>query len=382
VNATMEEARRAADPLACFDLDTLLEGAARLRPELLAFVDDEDSMTFEEANRRADILANTFVDTGLRPGETVLVAAGAPAASFLAMVAALRAELRVAIAPAWTAPALAGRYALRAGAAAIVVAPGSERDSVESWLEAAANAPTARLVCSLGRDRVDGALAIDLEEASATEPLFAGPKLKRYEVCTFDRDAALVPHAQRTLLAASLDVVARSKIGLRLPVLSTVPPSSFAGLVAGPIATVLAGAALSWCVPFDAQAFLRALDEAGPVHLVAPAALAPMLDEAKLLRSSSIASLLLLSRSPDWRPLDRPPPTLEACVGFGPIIDLYAFGERAVAPETRCDDGRPTPPVKEPHYLDFDGSRVLALDWSSEEPAERSRLEGAAVSDD
>lgn len=378
---SLDGASQLCDPLACFDIETLLEGAARLRPGLLALADDADALTFEEANRRADVLAAHFSDIGLIAGETILIAAGAPAASFVALVAGLRAELRVALAPAWTKPAAAGRMALAAAAAAILVAPSAGLGEVEVWLEAAATSVSTRLVCTLGGVRVDGAVQLDPTEDPQTPPRFSGPKLTRSEVCTFDREGALIAHAQRTLLAAALDIVARSRMGLRRPIICTLPPASFVGLAAGPIAALLAGASLAWRLPFDSESFLRSLDAAAPVCLVAPIGLASSLQDADLLRSEVISSLVLVSRSPDWRSPDDPP-ILACAPGFGPIVDVYAFGERAAAPEARDSDGRPATPANETHYLDFDGSRILALDWTTGAADATPRLEGAAVTSD
>jgi hypothetical protein len=136
-----------------------------------------------------------------------------------------------------------------------------------------------------------------------------------------------------------------------------------------------------WRIPFESRAFLRDLEETAPACLVAPAALAPMLERAGALAAGGLASVLLLSRRPDWAAQVAAPPALARAQGAPTpsVVDLYAYGERAAAPEVRGADGLPLFPVREPHYLELDGARILALDWSSDDPT-AARLEGAAVS--
>jgi acyl-CoA synthetase (AMP-forming)/AMP-acid ligase II len=382
VNRAFGEAPRAADPLACFDLHTLLEGAARLRPERLALSDPFESLTFGAANARASALAAAFQELGLTAGETILLAAGAPALGFVALLAALRAQLNVALAPAWTTAAAGGRMALRTGASALIVAPGDpELGSTEAWMPAAADAPSVRVVCSVGGEPVDGAFHIDPARLAESPSTTASIQRAQGRIYTFEKDEKPVSHAQRTLIAAALDVVARARFGMLVPVLSTIPPTSFAGLVAGPVGTLIAGASLSWRVPFESRSFIRALDEARPAHLVAPAALAPMLARAGLLDGAALASLVLMMRRENWASSPPPHVAFSGDAERTPIVDLYVFGEKAAAAETRGADCLPVSPVKEPHYLEFDGTRILALDWSSQDSLS-ARLEGAAVSGD
>ena len=373
-----EEARAASDPLACFDLDTLIEGAARLRPEQAALADASETLTFGETDRRVGALAAAFQHLGLQPGETILLAAAAPATSFVALAGALRAGLRVALAPAWTEASQASRMALLSGAAALVIAPcGDFLASGDDWLAAAASAPSTRLVCSLGGE-IDGAVRLQSQRIPAPDGRDSLVGRPPPPIVTFEAGAVPIIHSQRTLVAAALDVVSRARIGMRLPLISTISPTSFAGLVAGPIASLIAGASLSWRIPFETRSFLSALDDSAPAHLIAPAALAPMLEQAALTSAASLSSLLLLNRLRAWDAF-HPKPALwkHAAAARAAIVDLYAYGERAIVPEPRGADGSPTQPASEPHYLDLDGVRILALDWST---GVDRRLEGAAVS--
>ena len=383
MNRAFDQARLAPDPLAAFDLDTLIDGAARLRPDRLALSDTFQSLTFREVGSRVCALAGRFRDLDLNPGETVLIAAAAPAASFIALAAALQSGLRAALAPIWADAAEARRMALLSGAAALILAPcegfsASEQD----WLAAAASSPAARVICSLGDQEIDGVVPLKCDPmgtpAAAPSPFIRRPPPR---ILTFEPGCVPVVHAQRTVIAAALDLASRARIGMTAPLLSTMPPASFAGLVAGPISSLIAGASLIWRLPFDAAAFLSVFDESGPVHLVLPAALAPALERAGAASADSLASLILAHRVAGWTVPELDPwrPGGDCVEGAFPIIDLYAFGERAAAPELRGPDGRPRPPAQQPHYLALDGARVLALDWSNDDG--QRRLEGAAASE-
>lgn len=379
MNVPLEMARVETDPLASFDLDTLLEGAARLRADRVGLRDSLESIAFGEADRRARALAGFFGELGLVPGETILLAAGAPATAFIALIAGLRAGVHVALAPAGADEASAARMALLSGASAIVVASGGvEAAPVLDWLLAAAATPSVRLVCCLGVEKIDGMVVVDPAALDAGGPRNAACDASGAQIVTFENGVKPIAHRQRTIVAAALDVVARARIGMRLPLISTIQPASFAGLAAGPVASLIAGAPLHWHLPFDARRFLAMLDETAPAHLFVPAAMAMMLQRAGLLSCAKLASLLLLSRQATSDQGDAPPGGLSTGHDAPRIIDLYAVGERAAVPEMRTPEGV-VRLANDPHYLDLEGSRLLAVGWSSE--GDRTRLHGAAVSE-
>jgi len=188
-------------------------------------------------------------------------------------------------------------------------------------------------------------------------------------IFTFDRRRGRpVAHEQTTLMAAGLDLVARAEIGRATPIISTVPPTSFAGLVAGPFAALLSGVTLHLHGPFAAEDFLKVRAHAAGAHLVIPAALAAEFAGASLL--DGLASAVLVSRSPTAA--EFAPPALSAPC---PLIDLYALGETAAVAERRRGEAA-TPPATEAHFVGFDDARVLTIERADD------HFRGAAVTSD
>ena len=371
----------AVDPLAGFDLDTLLGGAARLRGGSHAVSDGEMVLDFATLDAKADALALRLADLGLAPGDTLLVLAGARVAPLLALVGGLRAGLRVALAPLHLdADELAAR-ARACEARAILAEPRyGLLTPVETAFLAAAEAPRVRLVGSLvtapGRSGPEGAVVLDIARLGTAENRTRPDKVERQPIVTFDADGTARETAQRTLVAAALDLVARARIGMRLQIFSTLAPASFAGLVAGPFASLLAGAPLHLHGPFDAARFAETLGRPAPCHLVIPGALLPMLRTARLAGTDRLASLLLFHRRE--RLGDAVPDSMPGPLGrLPPALDLHAIGEEALIAELRDGAGLPAPLCGEPHYINLDEGRLLAVGLAA--GPDGPVLEGAAV---
>ena len=320
--------------LASFDLDSLLASAARLRPDRVALADSTGaSLTHDELDRRASGLAARLVELGLVPGECLLVAGGARAATIVAMIAAARAGLDVALASDHLDGAALGVFAAATGAVAMAAEP--EHDGLAplgALFEAAAAAPRVRLVCGLGGGDGDGALALDWRggQTPAESPRRRAPR--EGLVLTGDGEAVL-RHEQQAIISAAMDIVSRARVGLTHPILSTLSPTTFAGLAAGPFAALLAGCELRLHGPFDAGTFLDALDSAAPAHLVAPRALADALARGGQT-GAGFASLMLSGNAPG-----EPPPAPLAGV---PFVDLDGFDGRALARPASLLESRDT----------------------------------------
>jgi acyl-CoA synthetase (AMP-forming)/AMP-acid ligase II len=370
------------DPFADFSLAALISATARLRPDSLAFHDRAQSLPYGLLAGQVAAVARLLSDCGLKPGERILITGGAEISPIVVLIAALRGGFEPALAPLDLDPAGLADYA-RALDVAALVGPSHYGDlcPIETCLMTAAAVASIRLVASCGPEAFDG--AVDLSPAACTRYAAAHPDdgLERGKsapavpprIITLDRGHELKPvfHRQSTLIAAGLDFASRARIGRETPILCTLPPTSFAGLVAGPFAALLSGAALHLHGPFDARDFLKLRDRLARPHLVVPAAVAANLLQADAM--AGLASAVLVSR-PSVRVGAHLPERLAAPCA---VIDLYAVDEMAAVAEERSG-GVAQPPAREPHYIGVDDDRVLAI---ATLPASGSSflLHGAAV---
>jgi acyl-CoA synthetase (AMP-forming)/AMP-acid ligase II len=355
----------ALDPFAHFSLDTLVSATARLRPDSPAFHDRTQTLSYGLLATQVAALARQLGDSGIKRGERILLTGGAEIAFLVAIVAALRGGNEPVLAPLDLAGADLAAYASELKVAAII-GPSHYGDfsPAETFLTTAASVATIRLVASYGPEAFDG--AVDLSPAACRRYAAAHPDngLERAaaaaaapaRIVTLDRRHGLKPffHRQSTLVAAGLDFAARAKIGRETPILSTLPLTSFAGLVAGPFAALLSGAALHLHGPFDARDFLAACGRLAHPHLVAPLVVARDFLRAGVMHD--LASATLVSRPAAERPLQLPERLEAPCA----LVDLYAIGETAAVAESRRQ-GQALPPAHEPHYVGIDESRILAV---------------------
>jgi acyl-CoA synthetase (AMP-forming)/AMP-acid ligase II len=376
--AAHAQPRAQGEFLSAYSLDTLIAGAARLRPQGVAVGDRGSSVSFDLLAGQATALARLLTDCGLKPGERLLLTGGAEATLVIALVAALRGGFEPALAPLTLNVDELATYATSINAAALA-GPTSYGGPLppETYFAVAAAAPSIRLVATLGPQEIDG--AIDLSTAAVLRYAAAHPEAGPAKpaamparIITFDR-AHKMPmfHHQATLMAASLDFITRASIGRETPILCTLPPTSFAGLVAGPLAALLSGAPLSLDGPFDAETFLKHRDAAGHAHLIIPAAIAGEFAQAGVL--DGLASVVLVSRLSARAAFNPPEPVATPC----PIVDLYAIDETAVVAEARRA-GTAVPPALAPHYIGFDEARILTVE-ANPQPGLPLACRGAAV---
>jgi acyl-CoA synthetase (AMP-forming)/AMP-acid ligase II len=345
-----------------YSLDTLVAGAARLRPQTIAFADRWRACSYAVIATQVAALARLFADCGLQQGERLLFLGGAEISLVAGLIAALRGGFEPVLAPLDLNPEELSAFA-RAVNAAALIAPTDygELKPIDACFQVAAAAASIRLVATLGPGEIDG--AVDLSPAAVLRFAAAHPDdgLERGKpapapprIVTLDRrNHKPIAHEQATLMAASFDFSARAEIGRGTPILSTLPPTSFAGLVAGPFAALLSGATLHLHGPFAADDFLKSAKQAGHAHLVIPAAIAPDLADAAILEG--LASAVLVSRLADR--FTPPPPFACPC----PLIDLYAIDESTTVAEPRRG-AQALQPAPEPHYVGLDEARILTVE--------------------
>ena len=366
----------AADPLAAYTLDTLLAGAARLRPQGLALRDaDGASLTFAALHGHATRLAARLKQTGLEPGETLLVLGGNRISSLIALMAGVCAGLDVAmLSPGLRADRLA-MLANRTRAAVLVCGePFGGVDLLDKGFMAAALTETVRLVGTLGSGNADavdfsaGALAGDIA------PVLPAPA-HLSDILTLTPDG-MTRHSQRKLVAGTLDLIARARFRAAQPLLATLGPSTYAGLASGLLAGLLCGASVTLHGIFDAARLLAQLEDMPQAQLVVPAELLPALARAGILQHGPLAGLLAVSRWQTNAGDFAPPASLPNSV---PLVDLHAFGEMALLAEARGADGRARALLEPPHDIEVGADVICAVD-ADNDTADGLRFFGAAVS--
>lgn len=320
-----------AHPLSQFGFDALVAGAARPRPGALALVDHHDGtrdeISYADLYQRVGAFVARLRDAGLTPGERALICCPAGAQSFVAATAVAAAGLEPVLAPT---PLPMTRRALQSAAGALKPAAlfGPARfcglGCEEALLSLAFETPSIRLLGSLGGP-LDG--AADFSRDMLQAPRAARARLaedwsdeKRARIGALDECGAAFFASQGALLAAALDLVRLTRAVGEAPVLSLCAPSSLAGLVAGPLAALLAGARLHFLAPVDSTRLLDMLDALAPVRLVAPALLLPDLASAGLLTNGALLSVVALRRgATDSAPLEH--------VGGCAIVEIAQFND-------------------------------------------------------
>lgn len=320
-----------AHPLTMFGFDALIAGAARLRPGRVALrnVRGGCEMDHAELDRRIDAFRSHLRGFDFQPGERVLLACLPSAETVVALIGVIAAGLEPVLVPLGAGvDALAN--AARAVSAAALIAPTSVADeSLEELLfGVATQTPSIRLIGALGPGVIDGAVDFSSDALAAADAPAEPDRAvqnKKVTIGTLDRFGEPRFHEQGALLAHSLGLVAKARVSGAAPLVSLVSPGSAAGLIAGPLASLLSGAPLHFISPFDAGAFLAHLDAIGPARLVAPRSILPELDDAGLLTSGALSSCIAISRPGDEDTAFEP--RASAC----PIIEIASDGAPRVA---------------------------------------------------
>lgn len=341
-NAAANEAdvRARAHPLTMFGFDALVAGAARLRPNRIAIRDvgaGEGDIDHAELDRKVDLFRSHLRHFEMQPGERVALACTPSAETLVALMGVIAAGLEPVLAPlGMSSEALAA--GARAASAAALIAPASiGGESLEELLfGVAAQTPSIRLIATLGPGTIDGAADMSSAALAAAEPppppQERGAQNKKVTIGALSHAGELRFLEQGALLANGLGLVAKARVSGAAPLVSLVSPGSTAGLVAGPLASLLSGAPLHFIAPFDAAAFLAHLDMIGPARLVAPRSILPDLNAAGLLTNGALLSCIAIARADDEHAeVER---RSETC----PIIEIAADGTPRATPAPRYDD--------------------------------------------
>ncbi|CAN2535616.1 hypothetical+protein [Methylocapsa aurea] len=333
-----DDALARAHPLTMFGLDALIAGAARLRPTRIAAGDASTGAEIDHAelDRRVAAFRADLRSFDFQPGERILLLTTPSAATLVALIGIISAGLEPVAAPLGLSLGAMAAGA-RAVAAAALVAPATiGGESLEELVfGVAAQAPSVRLIGSLGPGTIDGAVDFGPRSRSENDSPAATRAVpsKKVLIGALDQYGAPHFHEQAGLISASLGLIARAHVNGSAPLLSLVSPGSIGGLVAGPLASLLSGAPLHFLAPFDGAAFLAALDALGPARLIAPRAAMADLDAAGLLNSGALLACIAVQRAGEEEPAFEPSHPYSC-----PIVEIGADG--AVRAAARGPIGR------------------------------------------
>ena len=325
------QAGLAPEPPPMPGLDALLLASLQDCPDAILVRDDGEALSGRAFADLVQAAASQFRRCGLKPGERVLLAMGFDVASLVALVGALRAGLGPALVPCGLRPMELATQAAAAEAVALVGPTGcGDAEFGETYLTAASLSEAIRLVATLGPNLVDGAVDLSLAALRAAPSGTESFGAEASTILTFaPGSTAPVAHRQAGLFAAALALVDQAGINPSRPLLSTILPATLAGLVAGPFAALIGASSFALHGPFAAAAFLRAQDAEPGTHLVVPAAMGPLLQDAGMIGDGG--ALILLSRFATPAAYQEPVPLR----GERPVVDFIAFGEAEVAARSR-----------------------------------------------
>lgn len=339
-------------------LDEVLRHRAQQCPDALALVDaanrasfadgEPRRLTYAEADRSIAAIAGRLRQMGLPTDSVIGIQLPNIVENILVMLGVLRAAMIPAPLPLLWRRADAVAALARVGAKALVTCSRvGAFDHGQFAIHVAAEVFSIRYVCAFGKNLPDGVVSFDdLLAAARTEP--APPDRERQNgstahiaAVTFDSGeggpvAVARNHAE--LFAGGLAVLLESGLAQNSNVLSTLAPSSFAGICLTLVPWLLSGGTLVLHHAFDPAVLARQRRSDRCATLVLPAPAAFLLAEMGGFAVGEPASIIAAWRAPERLALS--PPWREPNTLF---VDVSIFGEAALVPARRNSDGRPSP---------------------------------------
>jgi hypothetical protein len=339
-------------------LDDLFARALARDPDATALADARNHgdasgrpaqrLTFAQADRIVSAIAARLQGLGLKTDHIVALHMPNTVEAVLTLLGVLRAGMIAAPMPLLWRRAEAVAALSRIGAKAIIAFGAvGDTDLAELATHIAAEVFQVRGVCGFGHDLPDGVVPFDpllaTDLPAASEPVSrARDPAAHVAVITWDTDAAgplPVARSHAELLAAGLAVSLESAIGPGATIISTLQPSSLAGLATGLVPWLGVGGTLCLHRPFDAEVLRNqiAAEQAGV--LVIPGPLAPRLAEASLLADAPALRTVIAV----WRAPERLAASAEWHDERASLVDLQVFGEIGLLAARRGSGGRPAP---------------------------------------
>ncbi len=339
-------------------IDEVFRRIAQRRPDALALADAPNRetftdsaprrLTFAAADRMIASIAGRLRRMGLATDAIIGIQLPNVAENILAMLGVLRAGMIAAPLPLLFRRADAVAALARIGAKALITCGhvGAFNHS-RLGMRVAAEVFSIRYVCAFGHNLPDGVVPFDdLFTAEKLDPI---PPLERERqsnaaahvaAITFDvGEGGLVPVARNhsELLAGGLGVLLESRLAQEAIMLSTIAPSSFAGMSLTLLPWLLSGGTLLLHHPFEAEVLARQFRDEHCGTAILPGPVAFRLAEAGQLAHGVPGAVIAAWRAPErlamtaaWREAE----TM--------LTDVSIFGEAGLVPARRGVGGRPS----------------------------------------
>jgi len=306
-------------------------------PNRAAFTDGAPrTLTYAEADRAISAFAATLRGLGLHAGTVVGLQLPNTVENAVALLGALRAGMVAAPLPLlWRRQDMTEALG-RAGAKAIVTAGRIGAFAhAELAMEVAAELFPIRQICAFGGNLPDGVVPLDgiFANAASEPPPHRNGDAASTVAITFECSAdgyLPVLHDHAHLLAAGASLALAGGFTAEMPILSTIPPATFAGLAVTLMPWLIAGGALHWHHGFDAEAFATQTAALENAAVVLPG---PALPALTVSPSRKIVAL--------WRA----PLGLAAEIPVLNAVDAVCRDEAAIIAAARDSDGLPDPAV-------------------------------------
>jgi AMP-binding enzyme len=339
-------------------IDDIFCHVARRRPDTLAMADAPNRETFTDgaprrlsyaqAARVVEAIAARLRDMGLPAGSCIGIQLPNTVEHGLSILGVMRAEMVAAPLPLLWRRADAVAALTRIGAKAIITCGrAGSFDPAPFALRVAAEVFSIRYVCSFGKDLPDGVVPFDdvFGEPAPDAPSFIGEAhgnaAARIAAVSFEvGESGIVPVARThlELLAGGMQVPLESPMAQDSVILSTIAPSSFAGLCLTLLPWLLSGGTLLLHHPFNSNILGRQWRDDRFAVLILPGPVAFGLADAGVFSREGPACVVAAWRAPERlaaSPLWRAPE-----IG---LVDVSIFGEAGLVAARRSADGGPAP---------------------------------------
>jgi hypothetical protein len=335
-------------------LDDLFRQTVARRPSAVALADPPDRprftdgaprrLTYREADHVVGAIAGRLRRLGLPTDAIIALQFANTVEAVLTTLGVIRAGMIAAPLPLlWRRDEAVAALKPLGVKAIVTCARVDEFDHCDLAMRVAAEIFQIRYVCAFGSRPGDGVMRFDdLFAADAPDPVLpvarARSPASHLAMITFEvtpKGVVAVARNHVELTAGGLATLLEGGIARRAGILSTLAPSSFAGLALGMVPWLLSGGTLHLHQPFDPDAFAMQCGTERCDSVMLPGPLVPQLLDAGLLSHADLRNVFALWRAPER--LAASPAWVHARAG---MIDVASFGETGIVTARRGADGR------------------------------------------